>query len=220
MNIKICGITTPEMGSQCFEAGADMIGLVHYEPSPRHLPLSSLQDICHAIRPFRQNGRHAVLVVADLTVEGILRLLEKIDHAVDYVQLHGRYHCTEINRLAAALENSVALIQVIRDRETCSRLLRESDSEKTHPIFLLEMAHGAMPGGNGTAWNWSDARTFCNRFPTFLAGGITSNNVSDAIARANPCGIDVSSGVETSPGIKDRNKIVSFIETVRKENRS
>jgi phosphoribosylanthranilate isomerase len=77
------------------------------------------------------------------------------------------------------------------------------------------MSTGLLPGGNGAAWDWSMARPFCERFPTFIAGGITPENIADVIRFANPYGIDVSSGVESSPGVKDMDKVKRLIENVR-----
>jgi phosphoribosylanthranilate isomerase len=72
-----------------------------------------------------------------------------------------------------------------------------------------------LPGGNGAAWDWSAARPFCERYPTFIAGGVTPKNVVDVIQSANPFGIDVSSGVESSLGVKDMDKVKRLIEQVR-----
>jgi len=82
------------------------------------------------------------------------------------------------------------------------------------PLYALEISSGPLPGGNGIAWDWSLARPFCERYPTLLAGGITPENVAEAIRLARPCGIDVSSGVESSPGVKDIDKVKRLIENV------
>ena len=71
-----------------------------------------------------------------------------------------------------------------------------------------------MPGGNGIAWDWSIAWPFCERYPTLIAGGVTPENVAEVIRLANPDGIDVSSGVESSPGVKDIDKVKQLIENV------
>ena len=73
-----------------------------------------------------------------------------------------------------------------------------------------------MPGGNGAAWDWSLAKPFCELFPTLIAGGITPENVSEVIRQVSPCGIDISSGVESSPGVKDMDKVRQLIENVHR----
>ncbi|MDR0704619.1 MAG: phosphoribosylanthranilate isomerase [Planctomycetaceae bacterium] len=198
MYIKICGITTPEMAQRCFEVGADMIGLIYYPPSPRHVDVSKIREILDAAEPFRQQERQTVLVVVD-------SLPDEIDSRIDFVQLHG----------SISGEFSAKRIQVIKDGQTRDRLLHESATKILQDsLYLLEMSRGFLPGGNGVSWNWSEAREFCKRFPTFLAGGITPENVLDAITQAEPYGIDVSSGVEFSPGVKNFNKVQQLIEKV------
>ncbi|MDR0611781.1 MAG: phosphoribosylanthranilate isomerase, partial [Planctomycetaceae bacterium] len=157
MYIKICGITTPEMARQCFEAGADMIGLIFYPPSPRHVDVLKIREILDAVEPFRQHKRQTVLVVVD-------SLPDEIDSRIDFVQLHG----------SVSGNFPAKRIQVIKDRQTRDRLLHESATEISEDsLYLLEMSKGVLPGGNGRGWNWSEAREFCKRFPAFLAGGIT-----------------------------------------------
>jgi phosphoribosylanthranilate isomerase len=198
MYIKICGITTPEMARRCFEIGADMIGLIYYPPSPRHVDVSKIREILDAAEPFRQQERQTALVVVD-------SLPDEIDSRIDFVQLHG----------SVSGEFSAKRIQVIKDCQTRDRLLDESATKiLKDSLYLLEMSQGFLPGGNGVSWNWSEAREFCKRFPTFLAGGITPDNVLDAITQAEPYGIDVSSGVELSPGVKDFNKVQQLIEKI------
>ncbi len=200
MLIKICGITSPEAAVACFEAGADMIGLVSYPPSPRHIDETKIREILHAAEPFRRIGRRIVLVVAD-------PLPHTIDSRIHFVQSYGKER----------FDISIPRIEVVKERETFNRLLAlpQTESKGSQTLYALEMSRGTLPGGNGTAWNWSLARPFCERYPTLLAGGITPENVVEAIQLAKPQGIDVSSGVESASGIKDVGKIRHLIETVR-----
>ncbi|MDR2438518.1 MAG: phosphoribosylanthranilate isomerase [Planctomycetaceae bacterium] len=198
MYVKICGMTTPESAQRCLEIGADMIGLVFYPPSPRHVNVSKIREILDAAEPFRKHGRKTVLVVVD-------SLPDEIDSRIDFVQLHG----------SASGEFSAKRIKVIKNRQMCNRLLNESVTKTADDcLYLLEMSCGFLPGGNGVGWNWPEAREFCERFSTFLAGGITPENVLDVIVQAKPYGIDVSSGVESSPGVKDFNKVQQLIEKI------
>ena len=201
MLIKICGITTPKDAIACFNAGADIIGLVHYPPSPRHVDVEKIREILRAVEPWR-TSRYVVLVVVDQVPD------EEIVSQFDFIQLYGdiQHGC------------SFRQIHVVKDYETFTRLLQsppERDLERDFLYYCLEMSEGRLPGGNGAAWDWSMARPFCERYPTFIAGGITPENVADVIRLAQPCGIDVSSGVESSPGVKDMDKVRRLIENTQ-----
>jgi len=191
MNIKICGITTPETAIACFDAGAQYIGLVHYPPSPRHVSVMQIHEILDALGEY---GRHVLVVVDQLPDEEIV----------------SRFHLVQIY---GNIQNAISIprIQVVKDYETFIRIL---ESPVQTEYYCLEISQGALPGGNGAAWDWSLARPFCERFPTFIAGGVTPENVSEVIHLANPYGIDVSSGVESSPGVKDMDKVRRLIENV------
>ena len=195
MLVKICGITTPETAIACCNAGADMLGLVYYPPSPRHVSESQIHTILDALE---DRGRYVLVVVDQLPDDDIISRFH-------FVQVYGNK------------PNDIAIprIHVVKDHETFIRLLESPPGRVNPPYYCLEMSQGSLPGGNGAAWDWSVARPFCERFPTFIAGGITPKNVADVIRLANPYAIDVSSGVESSPGIKDRDKVKRLIENVR-----
>ncbi|MDR1959446.1 MAG: phosphoribosylanthranilate isomerase [Planctomycetaceae bacterium] len=213
--VKICGITSPETAVQCFTAGADMIGMIHYPPSPRHIGIGQIRDILDAVVPFRKQGRKTVLVVVDGLPAA--ELFKKADDRLDFVQLHGSPAQT------AKLEKqiSIPVIRAVRDRGTFDQLLAQPEHagslQSASDLYLLEMSHGLLPGGNGAAWDWSAAKPFCERYPAFLAGGITPENVLRAVVAASPFGVDVSSGVEVSPGVKDLVKVQKLITKVKRE---
>jgi len=203
--IKICGITTSEAAIDCFNVGANLIGLVHYPPSPRHLSATKIHKILDDIGEY---GRYALVVVDQLPDE----------------QIVSRFHLVQsYGNISDKI--SIPLLRVIKDYETYARILksptedwelRKPPRETDIPLYCLEMSQGLLPGGNGAAWDWSVARPFCERYPTFIAGGITPENVADIIRLANPWGIDVSSGVESAPGVKDMDKVKRLIENVHK----
>jgi phosphoribosylanthranilate isomerase len=198
VQIKICGITSPEMAVACLEAGADMIGLVHYPASPRHVDVPKIHEILNAIEPF---GGRSVLVVVD-------QLPDKIDPRIELIHVYGDIQNDEQNH-----GDIPDKMFVVKDFSTFARLL-ESKDESSSCDYCLEMSKGNLPGGNGAVWDWSIARPFCEHYKTFIAGGITPENVADVIRLAKPFGIDVSSGVESSPGIKDIDKVKRLIENV------
>ena len=195
MLIKICGITSPETAIACLEAGAHLIGLVHYPPSPRHVDVAQMHNILDAVQPY--NARSVLVVVDQLPEEDVVSrfaLLQSygtVRHDVSIPQMH-----------------------VVKDYDTFMRLLESPI--KTEDYFVLEMSKGLLPGGNGAAWDWSLAKPFCERYPTFIAGGVTPENVADVIRLAAPLGIDVSSGVESAPGVKDIDKVKQLMENVRR----
>ena len=199
MLIKICGITAPMGAVECFEAGADMIGLVYYPASPRHVDASQISKILDAVEAYRQIDRKIVLVTVD-------DFPDSIDSRIDFIQCYGKHFDGF----------SEKMIPVVKDRRTVERFLTEAETGPKPSFYVLEMSRGKLPGGNGLPWNWFEAQAFCHRFPTLLAGGIGPENVLEVLETADPAGIDVSSGVESSPGVKDRGKIAALIDQVRK----
>ncbi|MDR0521911.1 MAG: phosphoribosylanthranilate isomerase [Planctomycetaceae bacterium] len=219
MFIKICGITTPEDAAAVFKAGADCIGIVHYPKSPRHLTAAQMLPVLDAAEPFRKQGRKTVLVAADAAATEITDILEKTGNRFDHVQVHRELTDDEFSLLSNGLlrhNTGLNIIRVIRTLETVQRLRQcSSPSSLTARLYLLELSHGQLPGGNGKSWDWSAAKPFCQKFPTLLAGGITPENVADLLRQAEPFGIDLSSGVELSPGRKDIEKVRKMITIVR-----
>ena len=194
MLVKICGITTPETAVACFGAGADIIGVVYYPPSPRHVDVAQIREILDADTPL---CRQRVLVVVDQLPD------DEIVSRFDYVQIYGN------------IRNDILIrrIHVVKEYEAFNRLIASSSQTE---YYCLEMSKGLLPGGNGAEWDWSIARPFCERYRTFIAGGIAPENVADVIRLANPYGIDVSSGVESSPGVKDMDKVKRLVDNVHK----
>ena len=214
MFVKICGIKTPEVAAQCFEFGADMIGLVHYPPSPRHVDAEQIRAITKVVASFRRCGKFLTLVVVDPEPTEIMRLLDTCEGEIDCLQLHGKQQTSSLP------DCGVNLIRVVRDEQTCQTLVQQNQGipRKTKPglpQYVFELSRGTLPGGNGKSWNWSNARSFCECFPTLIAGGVSSDNIGDVVREAAPFGVDLSSGVESSPGIKDINKLQRFFEILR-----
>ncbi|MCL2004942.1 MAG: AAA family ATPase [Planctomycetaceae bacterium] len=197
MLIKICGITTPETAIACCEAGADMIGLVHFPPSPRHLDASQIGEILDAVKPMK---RHTVLVVVEQLPT------EHVVSRFDYIQPYGKVQ----------FDIPMKRIHVIKDEAAFAGRMNDHTAESGQDLYALEMSSGVLPGGNGAAWDWSSARPFCERYRTLIAGGVTPENVAEVIRDANPFGIDVSSGVEASPGVKDIEKVRRLIANAQK----
>ncbi|MDR1483568.1 MAG: phosphoribosylanthranilate isomerase [Planctomycetaceae bacterium] len=203
MYVKICGITSVEIAVESFAAGADMIGMVYYPPSPRHIEMRQAGRILDAVENFRECGKKIVLVVVD-------ELPEEVDARFDYVQVHGKIQADVISGIKCGI------IKVVKEYRELENLMAGNEKIPVEQLFILEMSSGILPGGNGTKWNWSAAKPFCKRFKTLIAGGITPDNVVELIKAVEPFGVDVSSGVESAAGIKNLNKIKKLMENIKK----
>jgi phosphoribosylanthranilate isomerase len=202
MYIKICGITRSEIAVGCFESGADMIGVVYYPPSPRHVSELQANQILNDVAVFREKGKKVVLVVVD-------ELPKKIDERFDYVQIHSKIRDELVSKI------DCGIIRVVREFAELENLINGNEIISEEQLFILEMSRGILPGGNGKKWNWSMAKPFCKRFKTLIAGGVNPDNVAEVINSAKPFGVDVSSGVEFSAGIKDMTKVKKIIKIVK-----
>lgn len=209
-HVKICGITNLEDGRAAAEAGADLIGFIFYPPSPRWVTAERARAIRAALRA----QGFAAQTVGVFVNEPLAHIREVIKAAeLDFVQLHGQ----EAPDMVHELENSYQTLQP-RDLDTAWRLmahyrsgLRHSNGSPRLPALLVDSPPAQLPGGNGNVGDWSVARAVAAEFPILLAGGLTCQNVSSAIASVQPWGVDVSSGVERAPGIKDHARVREFI---------
>ena len=200
LQIKICGITTPEQAENIARLGADAIGLVFFQKSPRNVSIPRAKEIVAAVK-----GECITCgVFVDMELECINHVLEETE--LDIAQLHG----SESEEYIKALR--------LRGKKTIKVLKNETFAEEvnnyTADAYLLELGKGALPGGNFQSWEWQKAGSFGIKYPYVLAGGISSTNVMEAITQGNPQAIDVSSSVESSPGIKDFDKVREIIDIV------
>lgn len=204
LQVKICGLTSIEAAHHAAECGADAVGLVFFPKSPRNLSDTQAKDIRRSLPPEIK----AVGVFVDPTLETVLRKTEFC--GLDVVQLHGK----ESPDLVAALrEKGIAVVKALFDGGDPGL---EVAGHYPASAFLVECAKGMLPGGNAMTWNWRDVGKFSQNFPLILAGGLDPENVRDAILAGRPDAVDVSSGVESSPGVKDPAKVKRFIESVRR----
>jgi phosphoribosylanthranilate isomerase len=200
--VKICGITRVQDALRCAELGADAIGCVFYPKSPRYLTKDRARDICTAVPDLLKT----VGVFVDETYSSIM-------HHVEYcglttVQLHGREQSELVRRLRE--EN----IRVIKALFINGNPALEDASKYPASAFLVECGRGKHPGGNALEWNWEAAKNFGKKYPLILAGGLDPENVAPAIQMSAACAVDVSSGVESSPGRKNYGKVAAFIKAV------
>ena len=201
--VKICGLTDPREAAQCVSLGADAIGVVFFPKSPRHVTANQARAVVGALP-------ETAVAVGVFVDAGFSYIMARVDRCgLSMAQLHGR----ESARLAARLKaEGVGVIKALFvDGRPGLDLAPEFDVDGC----LVECARGSLPGGNAMAWDWGAARDFACRHPLVLAGGLSPDNVADAIRAALPAAIDVSSGVEMSPGRKDLDEVARLIAAVR-----
>ena len=198
---KICGITRIEDALAAVEAGADALGFVFYGPSPRAVNVLQARAIIAALPPF-------VTTVGLFVNASRCELNETLDAVpLDLLQFHGDeareacegYHRPYIKALRVKAGDDIAA--------ACDAFPGASG-------VLLDTYVEGVPGGTGEAFDWSLIPQHLSK-PLILAGGLTPENVADAVARVKPYAVDVSGGVEASKGIKDHHKIRAFINAVR-----
>ena len=199
--VKICGLTSVADGLAAAEAGADMIGLMFYDKSPRHISLATAVEISRALPPFVL--RVGVFVNPDEAF--VARAMGEC--GLNLLQFHGDEtpdFCTQFGLMSLKAFR-------IRDAESLKELPRfQTDA------YLLDAFSPEARGGTGGKFNW-DLAVEAQKFgkPIFLAGGLTPENVADAVRRVKPFAVDVSSGVESAPGKKDTAKVRTFVQAVR-----
>jgi phosphoribosylanthranilate isomerase len=201
--VKICGVTDPDDARDAALLGVDAIGLNFYERSPRCIDSGTASRIIEAVPAFVSV---AGVFVNHPNPQGLEDLALSLGlHAV---QLHGNEtpdYCSMIQK-----------VKVIKAFRVDSNFRVESLKNYSNTMFLLDSGSGAQFGGTGKVFDWSQAYG-ANAFGWIvLAGGLTAENVGDAVSRLHPFAVDVSSGVESSPGKKDYEKMRRFIEAVRK----
>jgi phosphoribosylanthranilate isomerase len=201
VKVKICGITSVGDAEAAVEAGADMLGLMFYPDSPRHITEEMAQTIARQLPPFIIR----VGVFADQAPEEVFSAMHKC--GLNLLQFHGREtpeYCAQFGMMT---------MKAFRIRDAAS--LKEIPQYQTH-AYLLDSYVAGKAGGTGAVFNWNLA-VEAGRLgkPIFLAGGLTPENVTEAVRTVRPFGVDVSSGVEQSPGKKDPKKMRDFIAAVR-----
>ncbi len=210
VTIKICGITDADALVATIASGAQMAGFVFYEPSPRHL---QLEDAAR-LRPLADSRIKKVAVTVDADDERLRDIVNTLQP--DVLQLHGRETPARLANLRGLF--NVPLLKTIKIVSQADLAQVKAFSKVADDILFDAKAPGdgdLLPGGNGLAFDWTLLEGLARPLPYMLAGGLNCTNVANAIQEVHPAAIDVSSGVERSPGKKDPQMIKKFVETAR-----
>ena len=208
VEVKICGLSTPETMAAALDAGCDFVGLNFFPRSPRYVPLEKAAALAGLAR-----GRARIVA---LVVDADDALIVSIAGAVkpDYFQLHGSETPKRVAAIKALTGKPVIKVIKVAGPED---IARASDYVGAADKFLFDAKapatlKNALPGGNGVAFDWS---LLDGRRGFMLSGGLTHDNVAEAIRVTGAPMVDVASGVESSPGVKDVTLIRKFIEAAK-----
>jgi phosphoribosylanthranilate isomerase len=209
LTVKICGLSTPETLDAALQAGADMVGFVFFPASPRHIGLETARELG------RQAKGRAIKVA--LTVDADDTTLANIVETLrpDILQLHGKESVARLRDIKQAF--GVQLMKVLAV-ETPADLapLAGFAAVADRILFDARAPKGATrPGGLGAVFDWHVLENLDLKLPFMVSGGLTADNVAEAIRVTRAGGVDVSSGVERAPGIKDPEMIRAFIRAAR-----
>ena len=200
--IKICGIKTVSDALAAMDVGADMIGFNFYPKSPRFVEVGLCRGIMSTMRNFGGHVQY-VGVFVNASIAEIRATMETC--GLNLAQLHG--------------DESPDMLQELDGRgfkafrgipENIDGFAREKA-----PAFLLDASVKGVYGGSGVTADWSRAKDLAKNHPLLLAGGLTPENVADAVRQVKPWGVDVASGVESEPGRKDESKMAAFVHAVK-----
>jgi phosphoribosylanthranilate isomerase len=207
--VKICGLATRETLDVALDAGADMVGFVFFPPSPRHLGLAMARDLGKQAR-----GRALKVALTvdadDLTLADIVEALQP-----DILQLHGKETAARLRDIrqkfglpvmkAIAVETTADLASLPGYAGVADRILFDARAPR----------QATRPGGLGTVFDWHVLEKLDLKLPFMVSGGLTAQNVAEAVQVTRAGGVDISSGVERMPGVKDPEMIRSFIRAAR-----
>ncbi len=213
--VKICGLSDHRAIDAAIDAGADYIGLVHFPKSPRHVEISKAQLLAH-----RARGR---TMIVSLVVNPDDALLKTITAVVqpDVIQLHGS---ESVDRVEAIRANAGCRVWKAVGVRSAADIAGAAAYTAVADQVLFdakppENQEGALPGGNGVTFDWTLLQDVPREPAYTLSGGLTPDNVAEALRTTGAPGVDVSSGVEAAPGRKDAALIQAFVQAVRAATR-
>ncbi len=211
--VKTCGLQTADDVDAARDAGAALIGFVFFPPSPRNVSLDEAAPLFEKARAAGRNAVQTVALTVDPSVDQVRAIMKNL--SPDLIQFHGSESPVTIATIRAAtgcramkaigVSTTADLDAVPAYRSVCDMILIDAKAPKT----------ANRPGGLGMTFDWSLLAGFSPGVPWLLAGGLNAGNVADALSQTRAPGVDVSSGIESAPGIKDPHRIGRFIDAVR-----
>jgi len=199
--VKICGITRAQDALKAVEFGADAIGLVFYEASPRSVSVENAREIIQELPPFVST----VGLFVDPSPKYVASILHRV--ALDLLQFHGNELPVECGCYSKPYVKAIKMQPGV---DLPQQIQRYSGARG----ILLDTFDPSLPGGTGRIFDWSEIPKGLDK-PIILAGGLTPNNVWQAITKVRPFAVDVSGGVEAEKGIKDMEKMAAFMRGVQ-----
>ncbi len=214
LQVKICGITKVEQGVAIAQLGATALGYICVTKSPRYIPPEKIAPIAAAVGAKYPEVQHFG-VFANEGVADMVAIAHKAN--LTTLQLHGDETPALCQLLRDALEMSdlsnVKIVKALRIRET-AELDEARRYESCIDALLLDAYHPDQLGGTGETLDWQALKNFSPLYPWFLAGGLNPDNICSALSQLSPNGIDLSSGVERSPGDKDLDKVRNLFQAL------
>jgi phosphoribosylanthranilate isomerase len=212
MKVKICGIRTYDEAMMVIEAGADILGFNFYPQSPRYvIPGDAMRLMVRLETALRER-------MASVNIVGVFVNVE-----ADYI--HAVFRDCHLDRIQLSGDEPPELLEVLGER--AFRVMRPTSAESLAeavakfprrtlaPAWLIDTYRPGAYGGTGELAEWELASHLAAKEDIILAGGLRADNVAEAIRRVNPWGVDVASGVESAPGVKDPEKVREFVQAVR-----
>lgn len=214
MDVKICGLKTEETLAAALAGGASHVGFIFFPKSPRFVEPEEVARL----RPLAAGRANAVAVTVDADDAFLERIVRAM--APDLLQLHGAESPERVAAIKARYRLPVVKAFAIRERADLDRI-RPYLGVADRLLFDARPPQGSeLPGGNGVSFDWTLLAGVDPAIAYFLSGGINAGNIGQALAAARPAGIDVSSGVESAPGVKDIALIDGFFRALRAAERS
>jgi phosphoribosylanthranilate isomerase len=208
--VKICGLSTPETLDAALNAGADMVGFVRFPKSPRHVSL----NLGHRLALQARGRAQRVVLLVNPGDEDIAQAIEAINP--DLIQLHGSESPARVAEIRSMVKRPVMKALGVAEPSDLQALSPYADGAD-HILLDAKPPRTAeaLPGGNGISFDWRLLNGLDPKVSFMLSGGLNPDNVAEAIRLTKPRAVDVSSGVETGPGLKDPARIEAFIRAAR-----
>lgn len=207
--VKICGLKTHAAIDAAIDGGARYIGLVLFPKSPRHVTLPEAKELAD----YARGQAEVVVLTVDASSSTLAQIVDKVDP--DFLQLHGHETSARVREVRMRFHKPVIKAVPVA---TAADVAASASHAGAADLILFDAKPppgAAVPGGNGRAFDWSALDGVRGTMPFMLSGGLTAETVADAIAATGASAVDVSSGVESAPGVKDPELIRRFLRAVK-----